>query len=145
MKNYFDAIPICNSRYASNNTNMISRIQNSVASALNKSKRIPAYVVVVLDYDLPDGLNVKSLNLCELIGPWLEWLISQFNSMFQDRKDKLPKKSVRMDDPFFYWVLCPLHTGMDSVMYDTRKLFKMCLKSIIKLQPNMCTIQLKSW
>ena len=99
VKTNFDAIPVCNSRFASNNTNMISRIQNSVASALNKCKRIPAYVVVVLDCDLPDCLNVKS-NLCELIRPWLEWLISQFNSMFQDRKNNMPKKLIRVDDPF---------------------------------------------
>ena len=48
-KNSFEPKVSCNSHFNSSMKNMLVRLQNSFTSALNKSLRMPKYVLVVLD------------------------------------------------------------------------------------------------
>ena len=75
IKDNFEPTPFVNSRFSSSNTNMLSRIQNTFAAALNQMKKmnLPRYVVIVLDDDLITFLNFKDEGAATLLGTWVKW------------------------------------------------------------------------
>ena len=103
IKQQYDYTPFCNSRFASSNTNMVSRIQNSLASGFNKLKNgiLPRYILVVLDDDLITFLDFKKDGAATLLGTWIEWLVKEFNILVKARLDQLPERCKKFE-PFFY-------------------------------------------
>ena len=70
---YFDVKRFCNNRWASANTNILSRIENKYARALKENDKLPNYVVVVLDDDLIEDLMYQSEGVAEMYGERLEY------------------------------------------------------------------------
>ena len=54
IKENFEYLPHCNSRYASSQSNILARIQNTFASAISSTKKsglLLRYILVILDDD----------------------------------------------------------------------------------------------
>ena len=58
-----------------------------MASALNKNKNnaLPKYVLIVLDDDLITFLDFKETGVATLLGTWVQWLVSEFNTLVEKR------------------------------------------------------------
>ena len=57
MKEQFQVTSFCSSRYSDKNQNVLSRIINTVAGALNKEKLLPIFILIFLDDELIKYLN----------------------------------------------------------------------------------------
>ena len=85
MKRNFEIFPQCNSRYSSNNTNLLSRLQITLANAINDRIKLPKYIVIVLDNDLIEFLNYCGFGVASIYGEWIEHLVERFNDLFKQR------------------------------------------------------------
>ena len=122
----------CNSRWSSVNENMISRIRNSFVAGLNQkcaAGLLPKYVLVVLDDDLITFLDFKEEGVATLLGTWIEWLCTELLSLVDKRKSQLPAKSVKENQPFFYWVAAPTHNYISRERNALRVKFNLSLES----------------
>ena len=130
------------SRYASSDTNILSRIHNSLVGALNKSKWLPEYLAVILDDDLVKYLDFNRRGISTLYGNWIQWLASKINEVMEDRLGRLPEKAK--SSYFIYWILAPLHVafGEDNLR---RIRFNQAIVNAIKEYPLMCTVILKEF
>ena len=108
IKNHFKFTAFCNSRFHGSQTNMLARLQNTMASAINGSKNgmLPQYFVIVLDDDLVSYLNYKKEGAATMLGTWVEWLAREFSDLVKKRLDQLPIK-CKKTEPFLYWVTAP--------------------------------------
>ena len=142
IKDNYDFTPFCNSRFASSNTNMLSRLQNSLATGLNKMKEelMPSYVLVVPDDDLITFLDFKKDGAATLLGSWIEWLSNQFRSTLEEQ---LPHKCRY--NTFIYWVAAPVHSNFSHELNNLRTKFNLALDSVIRTKQNMRVIRLKEY
>ena len=141
MEEAFEVNPVCNSRYSSPNTNILSRIQNAVASAINKRERLPEFMVVVLDDDLITFLDYKDTSSASLLGPWIEWLMNAINSLIRNRMDQLPEKAKIA--PFIYWAGAPLHKNFSKGRNMVRTKYNGCIEAEVKKRSNMRMLKSK--
>ena len=107
---------------------MLSRIQHTVVNAINKSKKLLKFVVMVLDDDLLTYLNYYRNGLISLLGPWIEWLMQDITTFFTERKQKLPENTQRPNEPFIYWTIAPTHSGFVIKKNDLRQKLNLCLQ-----------------
>ena len=119
IKENFDFQLFCGSHYTNSNSNMISRIQNSFAAALNSNHKteglLPKYFLIVLDDDLITYLDCKkSDGVATLFGTWIEWLVKYFNEMIAEHIQQLPKKGRKIT-PFLYWVTAPFTVSSQKI------------------------------
>ena len=146
IKNNFEVKIFCASRFESANTNILSRIHSSVVnSGLNKNAKLPKYVVIILDNDLVEAFNPGNVNVCEQIGPWVEWLADEIHDAFKKRKTQMDEKTYDEGNPFIYWVAAPTHRDFSPTHNALREQFNNCLISVMKLHPDMRVIHLKTW
>ena len=70
MKEQFEVMPFCSSKFSDRNTNMLSRILNSLITALNSKSQLPDYLLVILDNDLIKYLGCKKFGVppCMVVG-----------------------------------------------------------------------------
>ena len=94
IKDNFEYLEFFNSRYSSTNTNMLSRLQTTMATAINKCKDhlLPKYIIVVLDDDLISFLDFKHDGAATLLGSWIDWIATEFQSLIDQKKSFLPAK-----------------------------------------------------
>ena len=144
IKKNYEVTAFCNSKFASSNTNMLSRLQNTLATGLNKTKNgiLPKYILVILDDDLITYLDYKREGVATLLGKWIEWLVKEFNSLIGDRKKQLPQH-CRKIEPFFYWVSAPTHDNFSKERNNLHMKFNLSLDSVIGLQSNMRVVRMK--
>ena len=149
IKENYEFKPFCSSRFASSNTNMLSRIVNTFAGALNSDLKsgglLPRYVLFVLDDDLITYLNCKTSDgVDSLFGSWIEWLVKNINDMLQKRIHQLPIKSRKVI-PFLYWVTAPIHSYFSKERNNLRIKFNLSLESVIREQSNMRVVKMKDY
>ena len=103
IKENFEYTGFCNSRFHGSQTNMIARIQNTMAAAINASKNgmLPSYFVIVLDDDLITFLNYKEEGVTTMLGTWIQWIAKEFTLLIKQRLDQLPGK-CRRRETFLY-------------------------------------------
>ena len=119
-----------NSRYNSNNQNILSRIPNTFATALNKNKILPKYVVVVLDNDLVNALQYENYGITSMIGSWFEWLAKEIDEMITTTKGQLPIKAKRDGFPVVFWVAPPHHKLFSGPGLQSKT--TLCLALVLK-------------
>ena len=147
IKNNYDFMAFCNSKYASLNQNMLSRIQNTFAVALNQTKKgdiLPRYVIVVLDDDLIMYLDFKKDGAATLLRTWVQWIVKGFNRLLDIRRKQLPSKCVKTNT-FFYWVTAPIHSHFTKERNNLRMKFNLSLDAVIRTQHNMQVLRLKEF
>ena len=104
-------------------------------------KRLPKFVIYVLDDDIIRYEPYDQYGISGIYGRYLEALINEVARLFKVKKDGMPTKSLHCDYPTIYWVAAPLHKGLaDSQMQGK---FNLCLESIVKKHDNMRVIKLK--
>ena len=145
IKENFEFSAFCNSRFNSANLNMLSRLQNTLAMAMNRTKTglLPKYILVILDDDLITYLDFKQEGVATLLGSWIEWLVREFNKVIKARKEQVPMKCKKADT-CFYWVAAPTHSNFSKDRNHLRVKYNLSLESVIRGQPNMRVIPLKN-
>ena len=144
IKQNFEFTAYVNSKFSNSNGNMLARLQNTFASALNQSKKcnLPNYVIIVLDDDLITYLNFNKEGAATLMGSWIEWLVKQFKELIATRLSQLPPKAKKFT-PFLYWVNTPTHALFSSQRNKLRIKFNLSLESVIRSEKDMRVIKLK--
>ena len=143
ISSHYDYHMQCNSRFNSSTENMLVRIQNTLAGAVNKSIALPKYIIVILDDDLITYLDYKGVGVGELLGEWLRWLMTEIEVIIKARKDQLPVKVKRDMEPCIYWCISPTHVNFSAQRNDLRKKLNFCLESLLKNRENMRILKLK--
>ena len=136
----FEVRGYCNNRYNSNNNNILARLQNTVAGALNKNTWLPKYLAIVLDDDLIKYLDSYRVGISSMYRMWIEWLVQQVHELIKQKSAKLLTKAK--SEICVYWVQAPLHLafGEDN---KRRMHFNFCLDAIIKGFDYMRIVKLK--
>ena len=140
IKRNYKFTAFCNSRFASSQSNILARLQNSFAMAVNSNKKsglMAKYIIVVLDDDLVTylGATDDQSNLATLFGSWIEWLAKSFTDLINQQMNQLPDKSKKYY-PFIYWVLAPTHSFFDKNANQQRIKFNLSLESVIRAKDN---------
>ena len=113
MKKNYEVKKNCNSRYSSNNTNLLSRFVNSVISLINANGALPAFLVVVLDNDIVEFLNYNNTGVSALTGKWLEYIVQEVDKALRARRKQLPPK-LQSQLTQCYWVDCMQHKNFND-------------------------------
>ena len=142
-KKHFEIVKHCNSRFALNYQNMISRIVNTVISLTNSKKYLPAYLVLVLDDDMIEYLNYFNSGVSVLYSKWLEYLAKEINLVLLTRWNQLPVKCKENTLPQVYWVSCPVHNSFDHA--HLREKWNITLQTVMKTIDNMCMVRIKDF
>ena len=142
MKENFEPIPFCSSKFCSNNTNMLSHIQGTLVNAINVHIRLPEFIVFILDADLIDFLQFCKPGVSSMLGDWIDWLFDVVNKAINERLQQLPMKA--QVKPQVYWVEPPIHRNWDSDEKDAREKFGFCLLSVAKLYDNFWVVKLRT-
>ena len=143
MKSCYEVKPFCSSRFNDKNENLLSRLQITVANAVNVITPLPDYMVFVLDGDIIQYLNFRAMGVSVLLGTMLEWIFNQVHSLVLERKKLLPKFVKTENSPFIYWVELPKHMNFDAEENVTRGKFNLCMESIAKKFSTMRVVKLK--
>ena len=141
MLDQFEVSAICNSRHNSSDENLLSRFRNTLVTAINEKVRLPKYILIVLDDDLLKFLDYYNVGSAGMYGDWLQYLVEEIHEIFKKGKQQLPKKAVKSDFPFIYWVAAPCHQYFDY--NDQRAKHNLCLESICKTNNDMRIIKFK--
>ena len=141
IKKNFDFNMFCNSRFNSPTQNMLVRIQNTFVSAINKAANLPKYIILIFDNDLIEYMNYLDSGMAQLLGVWVNWLISEFAAAVEKRNDQLPVRAKLM--PCIYWCLLPGHVNFYALVNENRKKFNFCVESSVKGKADMRVIKIK--
>ena len=146
MKNYFQIEKHCDSKYSNKNTNILSRIQNTVAKAINEQVKLPQIMLFVLHRDIINSTKKEDVEGCTaLMGEWMEWLMEEINGMVERRLSQLPDKAINDKEPTIYWATIPQSRHFSYSLRVIHAKFNNVLENIIKLYPRMCLIKMKTW
>ena len=145
MRNNYEVIAHCSSKYSDKNINTLSCIVNSFIHAMNTKFYLPDFLIVFLDSDLIDYLQYKKLNTAQLLGPWIEYLTEFIDESLQNRHQLLPAK-VRLSTPTqVYWVEALGHSNFDYMDKQAREIFNQCMDAACKLHEPMRVLKLREY
>ena len=111
---------------------MFVQLQNTFASAINKSNSLPKYILVVLNDDLITFLKYDKEGAAGMLGNWLMWLSEQLSELIKTRKEKLPVKAKKDHEPCIYWAMAPTHQNFNARCNIIRKKYNSCLETLFK-------------
>ena len=126
---------------------MLVRLQNSFAGAINKNVSLPKYILVVLEDDIITYLNYDGEGATQLFGDWITWLIEVSDTAISTRKEQLPIKAKRENEPCVYFTLAPRHHNFAMQRNQVRDKFNFALETTLKAKksPHMRVIKLKNY
>ena len=107
-------------------------MQITLATAINNTKYLPEYIVVIMDADLIEYIAYQNCGEATLYSEALEWITKEYESMVNQKFDSLPLKARNAQGTQFYWVAPPLQKEMSGENLESREKFNCCLESIIK-------------
>ena len=143
IKENFHWEAFCSSRYSDKNTNLISRLQNTFALAINRSQRLPEYILVIIDDDIIDFANFKNIGVAGIYGPWCKWLVQTFTTMLEERRKMLPHKAQLSEATQIYWLAAVKHADFDELSNNLRETFNNVIDSVGKPHAQMRRIFVK--
>lgn len=74
------------------NPNVLGRIQNALAKAINEQVLLPKSILIILDDDIMDALDHYTTGISYAIGKTLEWLVNQMHRIIISHKENISKK-----------------------------------------------------
>ena len=140
MKANFDTFAFCNSRFNSQETNLLTRLKSFFSRAVDKRIKLPRFVVVVLDNDLIQYLAFIKKGVETLLGEWFEWVMVCFTELCKARCTQLPKKAVRDDYPQLYFVAPPKHKRFGD--NNAQQTLLNCMETTVKIYDNVPLIKM---
>ena len=139
-------IPFYSSKFSDSNSNILSRIQITLADAINSKVVLPEYILMILDDNLMQFLKYKwswgrylAWYMDRMVGTSGEWNVQRTESLL---KKALSKSK---NTPFVYWTAVPVHANFSKHNNDLCTKFNNCMEAIFKLYNNMRMICLKEW
>ena len=142
LKDKYDVLPYMTNGENSNIRNMLSRIRNQFAKAVNKNLRLPKAIIFVLDDDLIRWTDYeKAEGARDYFGKIVSWLVNEVRKMVMTRKDQFPTKAITPNQPVCYWTEAPQHKNFDNNLL--RRKFNSALYEITDLQTNMHVLKMK--
>ena len=142
VKERFEVSAYCNSRFATNELNIIIRVKSALTAAIEKHLKLPKYLVIVLEEDVIEYARFQGPGISGILGRYLEGLASEINHIIHIRLEQLPLKAKMQGEyPVIYWVAAVSHKLLTN--RDLRAKFNLCLESIIKKFDNMRVIKIK--
>ena len=144
MKDKFEVIPFCSSRFSDKNLNAVSRIINSFIAAVNSKTYLPMYIVIVLDDDLIEYLQYKKYGVSSMYRSWIEHIAKEITNVIDQRKQDLPPAALLDDAPQIYWVEPVNHVNFDADNKQMREKFGACLDSVSKIFSNMRCLKIRN-
>ena len=130
-----------------NSKNILSRMRNSLITALNEHSSLPKAIIVVPDNDI---INQVQDDPDEALVFHYERLLSGLCNLFTKSincyKDMIPQKAKRENIPHFVWIAPPSHKFFSDDNNKRRKLFGDGLNIAVNAQANMSMLQMiKFW
>ena len=101
---------------------VIGRVLNSFIEALNEGRRLPRFLIVLLDKEIIDDVNVFDYGASNEINENVTWLMRQLDIAVQRRKTAtlaVKPGALYSTDPkiiFTTMIRCPLHFPTGSRM-----------------------------
>ena len=129
IKSTYEYRNFCNSRFSSANENMMIRLQNTMASALNKCEHLPKYVLVILDDDIITFTEYLGPGVSSLLGSYITWIVKEFRKLVEDKKNALPAKVKQPQEPCIYFCASPMHQNLS---YEQNDLCKKFFRSVVQ-------------
>ena len=147
MWDNFEFGVFCKSRFCSNNTNILSRLRNSVIQAINARVKLPKIMVILIERDFIEALQMDGKYVtisASLYGTWVEWLAQEIAMAFKTQHDALPVKAkCSQGETIIYWSAVPSHKNYSFELRAQIAKFNNCLESVLKLYNNMRLIKIK--
>ena len=132
---------------SSNSRNILSRIRNCVATALNEHATLPRLIVFILDDDIINSIpEDRNSNLDIHYERILCGLFNMISKVIDIYKEMLPNKAKRENVPHLLWIAPPTHKYFSESNNERRSRFTTALGVAVSLQRNMSMLRLvKFW
>ena len=140
MRAHYDVTGFCPGNEFLNG-NILGRLRNAMATAINKQSLMPRAVIFVIENDILEAINHYKPGISHLLGKSIEWLMNQIHRMVVTHKEILPSKSRKFKYPAILWCLLPQHEQW-SEMGEYRAKFNFCLKNTASIFREMGILQL---
>ena len=141
IKEEFDYHIFCGSKYENNKQNQLKCIINALLMGINKHKKLPRFILIVLDDDLIQTVGYDGPGAASILGDMIEGLAQPRQQIILDHKAKLANKAKRDTYPILYWLAVPHHKHFKQ--YDIRTKFNLCLESVIKQYDDMNIVKIE--
>ena len=145
MKQNFEVSPYCSNRFYDKNQNLLSRLQISMANAINKNLQLPNAIVLIFDKDLIEFLKFTKTGVAQIYGTWLEWLAKELSDLIIGKIDILPSKALKPGYPSIYWVNVPNSKFYDDDMHSCITKFNLAMESVARVYDGMRVVKLKEY
>ena len=146
--NMFEVSEFTSARSTSNTRNILSRIRNNVATALNEHSGLPKLILFVLDDDIITSIpsNSNDNSLTKEYEYVLNSLITMLERVIDTYKDWLPSKAKRENIPHLLWIAPPSHRYFSDSNNEKRAKFTSALGTVVTLHDNNSMLRLvKFW
>ena len=143
MRQNFEVWPFCSSRFSDCNPNMLSRITNSMISALNNKVYLPVYLIIVLEDDLITFLDYCKFGVSGLFGMWLEYIAANIVQFLDTRCQQLPVSAIPRELTQIYWVEPINHNNFSTENRQMREKMCLCVESVTQLYDNMRALKIR--
>ena len=130
-----------------NSKNILSRIRNSLVTAINEHSVLPKLIVVVTDDDIINQVaDDPDVSLVFHYERLCSGLCNLLNKTIDCYKDMLPQKAKREGLPHIVWIAPPTHKFFSDENNKRRTLFADGLNIAVNAQSNMSLLQMvKFW
>ena len=128
-------------RYTSHIRNMIARLVNTFANAVNEEKLLPRAVVIVLEDDLINYVNIHTFGMSMVFGKILHYIFSEFNKIITAKKDILKPKSRRNCYSELLWINPPFNKDFSNNPQHSK--FGKALNTTASIYADNWSLQLK--
>ena len=125
LKDNYKVTAFCGSRFSDKNSNSLSRIQISFATALNKSMYPPDFVIMILNDDLIEYLKFKNQGQAVMYREMLEWLVKAIAMDVHMKLQFLLEKVRSPEQPVIYWVQLCNNKHFETAIYESRVKFNL--------------------
>ena len=137
----FDMRTCFTNKYTSLNGNMISRLRNSLANAIEAQPLLPRMVVIVLDDDIMTEFPFSKKAKPKHIAGILHWLMVEYDRLVTGHKENLQQKSKKLGYPSFMFIEAPYHENFHN--NERREIFNEGLRTAGNLHDRVAVLELK--
>ena len=130
---------------------LIVRIYNSLIKAINHSKTLPKYIIVIPDKDIIQSLGMYDYGVYDLLEANVSWLVNRLAKAILTRRDQFKKRRagvIPKELPKFIWVkmLTQPHSANHHLtrVWKLKSKFNKVLDAVIYVEQYMKVIELNN-
>ena len=113
--------------------NVTARLVNAFVKALNENNRMPSFILVIPDWNLPKFINFYGEDSKQVLHDVMKWVVTNFTRVIQSKKDSLTHRKIGAihSEPVVIWVkMINRHAEFHRVL-KLRTKFNAVLQDII--------------